>query len=50
MQEIKVTYQNQTVIVPKGTLYYDIAKQFHLEDTLAAQVGNEVFSLDSKIL
>ena len=27
MQEIKVTYQNQTINVSKGTLYYDVAKK-----------------------
>ena len=49
MQEIQVTYQDQVLKVVKGTTYYEIAKMLGLEDTLAAQVGNEVFSLDAKI-
>ena len=49
MQEIQVIYQNQVLKVVKGTTYYEIAKMLGLEDTLAAQVGNEVFSLDAKI-
>lgn len=50
MQEIKVTYKNETIIVNKGTTYYEIAKNFNLENTLAAQVGNEVFSLDTQVI
>ena len=50
MQEIKVTYKNNSIIVDKGTTYYEAAKKFNLENALAAQVGNEVFSLDSKIM
>ena len=50
MQEIQVTYKGQVLKVSKGTTYYEIAKMLGLEDTLAAQVGNEVFSLDTKIM
>ena len=50
MQEITVTYKDQTITVSKGALFYDVAVKLGLQNTLAAQVGNEVFSLDTKIV
>ena len=50
MQEILVTYENTEYKVAKGSLFIDLAKKIGLKNTLAAKVGNEVFSLDSKIL
>ena len=50
MQMVEITYNGNKKEFEKGTLYYEIAQSFHVDDAIAVKMGNEVVSLDSKVL
>ena len=50
MQMVEITYNGNKKEFEKGTLYYEIAQSFHVDNAIAVKMGNEVISLDSKVL
>ena len=45
MENITITYNNDKKTFNKNTTYYEISKDFNLENILAAKINNEIFSL-----
>ncbi len=50
MQTVTVTCSGSKEVFSNGVTYYEVAQKFGILDALAVQIGNEVDSLDSKIL
>ena len=49
-KKIKVKYQDKEIEVNVGTTYYEISKILQVEKVLAVSIGNEVLSLEDKVL
>ncbi len=51
MEKVKITFQdNSEHYYEKGTLFYDVSKDYNMENIMGYKVGNEVFSLDTKVI
>ena len=51
MDTVKITFNDGSVHEYKnGTLFYDISKDFNMENIVAFKVNNEVFPLDKKAI
>ena len=51
MKKVKITFQDDTEhYYEKGTLFYDVSKDYNMENIMGYKIGNEVFSLDTKVL
>ena len=50
MEKVKITFQdNSEHYYEKGTLFYDVSKDYNMENIMGYKIGNEVFSLDTKV-
>ncbi len=50
MTKVKITFQDDTEhYYEKGTLFYDVSKDYNMENIMGYKIGNEVFSLDTKV-
>ena len=51
MEKVKITFQdNSEHYYEKGTLFYDVSKDYNMENIMGYKVGNEVYSLDTKVI
>ena len=51
MNKVKITFQDNTVHeYDRGTTYFEISKDFAMENIMGFKVNNEVYSLDTKAL
>ena len=49
MEKVKITFQDKSVHeYDKGTLYYDISKDYDMPNIMGYKIGNEVFPLTTK--
>ena len=50
MEKVKIIFQDDTIHeYEKGTIYYEMSKDFAMDNIMGYKVNNEVFSLDNKV-